>query len=94
MHLGEFQRKIEEIYLERDRRRGLEANFMWLAEEMGELSRALRREDHAAQMEEFADCLAWLATIASIAGIDFEQAVEKYKHGCPRCHSTPCACPE
>ncbi len=94
MHLGEFQRQIEAIYLERDTRRGMAGNFMWLSEEIGELSRALRRGDAASQNEEFADCLAWLATLASIAGIDFEKAVEKYKNGCPRCLGTPCTCPE
>lgn len=94
MHLGDFQRQIEAIYLERDRRRGMAGNYMWLVEEIGELSRALRRGSVEDRNEEFADCLAWLATLASIAGIDFEKAVEKYKHGCPRCQATPCACPE
>ena len=40
-----------------------------------------------------ADCLAWLATLASLSGIDLEEAaVAKYERGCPRCSSTPCAC--
>ena len=94
MQLGEFQKRIEDQYLARDRRRGLEGTFMWFAEEVGELATALRAGDEAARREEFADCLAWLATLASLAGIPLEEAAEKYAHGCPRCKATPCRCPE
>lgn len=93
MHLAEFQRRIEAIYFERDRGRGLAGNYMWLAEEIGELSRALRRGTEADKHEEFADCLAWLATLASLSGIELEEAVKKYSCGCPRCGATPCSCP-
>ena len=42
---------------------------------------------------EFADVAAWLATLASIAGVDLEQAVRcQYAHGCPKCGQTPCVC--
>jgi NTP pyrophosphatase (non-canonical NTP hydrolase) len=104
MRIGEFQRRIEEIYFERDRARGLEATFMWFVEEVGELSRDLLHMrgsggDDAAQpsdgplAREFADVLAWLSTLASIAGVDLEAAAEaKYGTGCPRCAATPCAC--
>ena len=66
---------------------------MWFCEEVGELTRALRR-GHDDELEgEFADVLAWLSTLASIAGIDLEKAaLKKYEHGCPRCSQTPCAC--
>jgi hypothetical protein len=31
--------------------------------------------------------------LASISGVDLEQAArKKYERGCPRCVSTPCAC--
>jgi len=92
--LGEFQRRIEAIYFEKDRARGLAGTYLWFAEEVGELTRALRRNaDRAHLEEEFADVLAWLATLASISGIDLERAVErKYGRGCPYCGKTPCAC--
>jgi NTP pyrophosphatase (non-canonical NTP hydrolase) len=68
---------------------------MWFAEEVGELSRALRRKDDAELKGEFADVLAWLSTLASIAGVDLEAAAAaKYGQGCPRCKRTPCACAE
>jgi NTP pyrophosphatase (non-canonical NTP hydrolase) len=94
MQIAEFQRLIERIYHERDSARGLAGTHMWFCEEVGELTRALRRGEHAALEGEFADVLAWLATLASIAGVDLEAAARrKYAAGCPRCHATPCACP-
>ena len=94
MKIEEFQRKIEDIYFERDSARGLAGTHMWFCEEVGELTRALRR-GHQDELEgEFADVLAWLSTLASIAGVDLTQAaLKKYGQGCPRCTSTPCACP-
>lgn len=94
MHIAEFQRLIERIYYERDAARGLHATHMWFAEECGELTRALRRNERKNLEEEFADVLAWLSTLASIAGVDLEAcAAAKYARGCPRCQSAPCACP-
>jgi NTP pyrophosphatase (non-canonical NTP hydrolase) len=93
MRIAEFQRLIEKIYYERDAGRGLHATHMWFAEEVGELTRALRRGERANLEEEFADVLAWLSTLASIAGVDLEAvAAAKYSAGCPRCHQAPCAC--
>lgn len=93
MRIAEFQKRIEDIYLERDAARGLAGTHMWFCEEVGELTRALRRDDRAALEGEFADVLAWLATMASISGVDLERAATgKYAEGCPRCKATPCGC--
>jgi len=93
MQIAEFQRLIEAIYFERDRARGLAGTHMWFCEEVGELTRALRRNRREELEGEFADVLAWLSTLASIAGIDLAQAAAgKYAGGCPRCAGTPCAC--
>ncbi|HJM39328.1 MAG TPA: MazG nucleotide pyrophosphohydrolase domain-containing protein [Planctomycetota bacterium] len=94
MKIGEFQKLIEQIYFEKDKGRGLEATHMWFCEEVGELTRALRRDDNRENLEEeFADVLAWLATLASIKGVDLEAvAAKKYAEGCPYCHATPCGC--
>ena len=93
MTIREFQKLIERLYFEKDSGRGMEGTFMWLAEEVGELSRALRRGTKEELQGEFADCAAWLSTLASIAGVDLEQAVrDKYGEGCPKCHRSPCAC--
>ena len=93
MRVEEFQRLIEEIYYEKDAARGLAGTHMWFCEEVGELTRALRRGNTDELEGEFADVMAWLSTLASIAGIELEEAVrKKYGNGCPRCSSTPCAC--
>jgi len=93
MTITEFQKLIEDIYYEKDSGRGMEATFMWFVEEVGELSRALRRGSREELQDEFADVAAWLATLASIAGVNLEEAVtEKYQAGCPKCGATPCRC--
>ena len=92
MHIREFQQQIERIYFEKDSARGLDADFRWFVEEVGELARALRHGDRAHRAEEFADVFAWLTTMASICEIDLEDAAKKYANGCPKCGRTPCAC--
>ena len=94
MRIHDSQKLIEAIYFQRDSARGLSGTHMWFFEEVGELTRALRRNKREELEGEFADVYAWLSTLASMSGIDLEEAVrKKYGHGCPRCHSTPCACP-
>ncbi|HHI79309.1 MAG TPA: nucleotide pyrophosphohydrolase [Planctomycetes bacterium] len=89
-----FQARIEAIYLERDSKRGLQGSTLWFLEEVGELIRALRRGERENLEEEFADVFAWLASLASIQGVDLASVVrEKYGEGCPRCKETPCGCP-
>ena len=66
MDIRAFQRSIENLYFDKDSRRGLDATFCWFAEEVGELARALRKGDEAQQREELADVLAWLAAVRSL----------------------------
>jgi NTP pyrophosphatase (non-canonical NTP hydrolase) len=92
--ITEFQRLIRDIYFDKDSRRGRDGTFRWLVEETGELARAMRKDDRANLEEEFADVFAWLASLATLEGIDLEAAAGKYSDGCPKCHRTPCACEE
>lgn len=93
MEIAQFQKRIEDIYYARDSARGLAGTHMWFCEEVGELTRALRRGQQDELEGEFADVLAWLATLASISGVDLQAAAQKkYGRGCPRCHAAPCAC--
>ncbi|MFO0879115.1 MAG: MazG nucleotide pyrophosphohydrolase domain-containing protein [Gemmataceae bacterium] len=95
MTLAEFQTRIRELYGAKDARRGVEGTFMWFMEEVGELSAALRSGPPEDLALEFADVLAWLATLANIANIDLDAAIEvKYGAGCPKCVTTPCTCAE
>ena len=73
MTLAEFQQLIRQMYLEKDLARGIDGTFMWLMEEVGELATALRNGTQEERSGEFADVLAWLATIANVAGIDLSR---------------------
>ncbi|MGQ9731334.1 MAG: MazG nucleotide pyrophosphohydrolase domain-containing protein [Candidatus Zipacnadales bacterium] len=93
MTIREFQKQIERIYLKKDSARDIWANIGWLLEEVGELARALRKGSVAEVEDEFADVLAWLCTLASLAGVDVETvAARKYAQGCPKCGDLPCSC--
>lgn len=95
MTFAEFQQLIRDMYLRKDVARGIEGTFMWLMEEVGELAAALRHGTPEDQAAEFADVLAWLTTIANVAGVDLGQAVaEKYGSGCPGCGQFVCVCPD
>ena len=92
--LADFQQLIANMYLEKDLARGVEGTFLWLMEEVGELATALRSGTHEDRLEEFADVLAWLTTIANVAGVDLSEAVaRKYGSGCPGCSQFVCVCP-
>lgn len=91
--LSAFQQLIRQMYYEKDVARGIDGTFMWLMEEVGELASALRSGTHEERLGEFADVLAWLATIANVAGVDLSQAVAlKYGSGCPGCGQFICTC--
>ncbi len=96
MKLSDFQRIIEETYGDKDRARGLPSTYLWFVEEVGELARAVNGRTSRDNLElELADTLAWLTTIANIAGVDLEEvATRRYAAGCPRCDARPCACDE
>ena len=93
MDLAAFQQVIEYTYGARDRARGVPSTVAWLAEEIGELAQAVRKGTPAQQEHEFADVIAWVASLANQMGIDLATAVQRYADGCPRCAASPCACP-
>jgi NTP pyrophosphatase (non-canonical NTP hydrolase) len=93
MDLDAFQLLIEATFGERDRARGVPSSVAWLAEEVGELAQAVRKGSHDDQLHEFADVLAWLASLANQLDVNLSEAAHRYAHGCPRCQSVPCVCP-
>jgi len=93
MDLTELQARMEAVYGERDRARGTESTVAWLAEEVGELARAVRKGTAAEQHHELGDVLAWLASLANQLGLSLDEAAGRYAGGCPKCAATPCACP-
>jgi NTP pyrophosphatase (non-canonical NTP hydrolase) len=94
MHITEFQQMMKDLYLQRDTQRGTQGTYQWLVDEVQELGEALQDTDKQATEKEFADVLAWLASLASLMDIDLEQAaLSKYPHKCPKCNQLPCQCP-
>lgn len=96
MDIAQFQKLIEDTYGAKDRKRGIESTWLWFSEEVGELARAVNgRSSRENLRHEFADVLAWLTTLASIANVDLQEvAQQRYGNGCPRCKSIPCRCEE
>ena len=93
MTLADLQKMIRETYGAKDASRGVEGTFMWFIQEVGELATALRSGAAQEKAYEFADVLAWLATLANIADVDLDQAIAaKYGAGCPGCGKSPCEC--
>lgn len=91
--LPQAQTLISEMFGAKDASRGVDGTFMWFMEEVGELAAALRAESQAEVALEFADVLAWLMTLANIAGVDLDEAMRlKYGRGCPRCGELVCGC--
>ena len=93
MQLDEFQELMARTYGARDRARGVDATIAWLAEELGELARAVRKGTRAEQIHEVGDVLAWLASLTDQLGLSLAAAAARYESGCPRCRAIPCACP-
>jgi NTP pyrophosphatase (non-canonical NTP hydrolase) len=93
MHIREFQEMMRRLYFRRDSERGVKGTFDWLADELEELREALEENDKEAAEKEFADVIAWLASLANITGIDLERAaINKYSGKCPKCQQAPCQC--
>jgi len=93
MDIAEFQGIIERMYSAKDRKRGSAATFVWLMEEVGELATAIREGTTEEKEGEFADVLAWLATLANVEGIDLAKVIRrKYAGGCPGCGEMVCQC--
>ena len=93
MHIKEFQEMMRRLYFHRDSERGVKGTYDWLVEELGELGESLEGNEKEAAEKEFADVIAWLASLANITGIDLERAaINKYSGKCPKCHQSPCQC--
>jgi len=84
MTIAQFQDLIRDRYHDTDAARGVAPTFLWFAEEFGELAEALAKQARGDGKqenlaEEFADVLAWLATLANITGVDLTEAInDKY----------------
>lgn len=93
MHIHEFQNLMRRLYFHRDSERGTMGTYEWLTDEVEELGDALKANDKKGMNEEFADVIAWLASLANVLNIDLEkEALTKYDNRCPKCRQAPCRC--
>jgi NTP pyrophosphatase (non-canonical NTP hydrolase) len=92
VELHELQDLMVRTYGARDSQRGVPATVAWLAEELGELARAVRKGTRDEQLHELGDVLAWLSSLAAQLGLSMEEAAARYADGCPRCGAIPCCC--
>ena len=84
MEIRDFQARIADLYIEKDKRRGVEPTFLWLMEEVGELAREVNHrfgektkkaeepEDSIAM--ELADIVFVVICLANSQGIDLDDA--------------------
>ncbi|MGQ9506477.1 MAG: MazG nucleotide pyrophosphohydrolase domain-containing protein [Candidatus Bathycorpusculaceae bacterium] len=94
MHIFEFQKMMYRLYFHKDSKRGAIETYNWLVDEVKELGEALKINDKKALENEFADVIAWLASLANVTNVDLEKAAfNKYENVCPKCKSSPCQCP-
>ncbi len=94
MEIKEFQNLISRLYQKRDSLRGTDKTFLWFLEEVGELTRAYRRNELKNLGQEMADVMAWLVSLANLMQIDLEaEVLKKYPQVCPLCLTNPCSCP-
>ena len=93
MHIHEFQKMMRRLYFHRDSARGIAGTYEWLTDEVRELGEALNANNPREAEKEFADVIAWLASLANVVGVDLERAaLEKYPGTCPKCGHVPCQC--
>lgn len=84
---------MRRLYFHRDSKRGTEGTYAWLVDEVRELGEALDNHDREELAKEFADVIAWLASLANVTEIDLEKAaLDKYSNKCPKCKRSPCRC--
>ena len=93
MQISEFQEMMKHLYFERDFNRVVDGTFTWLVDDVAELGEELKGTFKKATEKEFADVIAWLASLANVVGIDLETAtLDKCNNKCPKCQGTPCKC--
>jgi len=89
----EFQKMMQRIFFHRDSKRGVTGTYDWFVDEVKELGEALKADDKKALEDEFADVIAWLASLANVTNVDLEKAaLNKYDNKCPKCGHSPCRC--
>ena len=75
MEIAAFQDVLRRTYAERDSDGGVDDTFPWLTDEVGEVGEVARALRGDGDLEhEFGDVLAWVPSLASLVGVDLEEA--------------------
>lgn len=99
--LRQWMDRLEKKYGHRNRSLGVQNAVGRLYEELTEVTNLIMGPDtltplgFSQEMKgELADLLTWVLTVAYVAEIDLEKAMEqRYGNGCPTCRGRVCACP-
>ena len=90
MEIAAFQDVLRRTYAERDSDGGVDDTFPWLTDEVGEVGEVARALRGDGDLEhEVGDVLAWVPSLASLVGVDLEEAASRYANGCPKCGAIP-----
>ena len=91
MTLNELQELVGKLYGNRDAGRGIDATVAALDDRIHRISELADAElnDKAKTM---AAVLVEVTSIANQAGVDLNEALRYYVHGCPECGHNPCDC--
>lgn len=76
MDLVRLQEIVRDRYHDADSSRGLHHTFLYLVEEVGELSTAIAQDDLKHAGTEVVDLLMWVVTVANLLDVDLEDAVQ------------------
>ncbi len=91
MTLRELQELVQTLYGNRNAARGLDATIEGLDDRIHRISDLADRElDERAKA--LSGVIVEVTSIANQAGIDMDEALRFYIHGCPECGNNPCDC--
>lgn len=91
MTLNELQELVNTLYGNRDSARGLDATVESLDNRVHRLSDLAEAElDEKAKT--LSAVMVEVTSIANQAGVDLNEALRYYVHGCPECGNNPCDC--
>ena len=91
MTLNELQELVQKLYGNRDAARGLDATIDALDDRIHGFS-SLAEKEIDDRAKTLARALVEVTSIANQTGIDLNEALRFYVHGCPECGNNPCDC--
>ncbi len=91
MTLRELQELVHTLYGRRDAARGLDATINGL-DDLVRFMPGLADRELDDRAKAISRVIVEVTSIANQAGIDIDEALRYYVHGCPECGNNPCDC--